>query len=132
MLGPHCHQHAWHAWHADLWRLRLPELEEPNEHRAAPPNPEFASFMEELTSPDGGDQTIEKLVGVYRVLVLHRLAAYIDVLLGGSHGVTGEGTLGGRPRIQAPPKAVLGSALRAKWEAEGRDPKAKLTEATAG
>ena len=185
LLGPHCYQHAWHA---DLWRLRLPELKEPNEHRAAPPNPEFASFMEELTSPGEGDQTIEKLVGVYRVLVPHLLAVYtfhqkvtsdivdaptvrilgfmlddlhtqlvegemmiqdlarsmelrrragdwqthLDVLLGGSHGVTGEGTLGGRPRIQAPPKAVLGPALRAKWEAEGRDPKAKLTEATPG
>ena len=28
MLGPHCYQHAWHA---DLWRLRLPELREANE-----------------------------------------------------------------------------------------------------
>ena len=54
------------------------------------------------------------------------------MLLAGSHGVAGEGTLGGRPKIAGPPKAVLGSALRAKWEAEGRDPKSKLTEATAG
>ena len=185
MLGPHCYQHAWHA---DLWRLRLPELKEPDENRASPPNPAFAAFMEELTSPDDGDLTVEKLVGVYRVLVPHLLAVYtfhqkvtsdivdaptvrilgfmladlhtqlaegemmiqdlassmelrrragdwqthLDVLLAGSHGVTGEGTLGGRSKIQAPPKAVLGSALRAKWEAEGRDPKAKLAEATAG
>src|SRR5690606_20124349 len=140
--------------------------------------------MEELTSPDDGDQTVEKLVGVYRVLVPHLLAVYtfhqkvtsdivdaptvrilgfmladlhtqlvegemmiqdlantmelrrragewqthLGVLLAGSRGVAGEGTLGGRPKIQAPPKAVLGSALRAKWEAEGRDPKAKLAE----
>jgi len=185
MLGPHCYQHAWHA---DLWRQRLPELKEPVEHRAEPANPAFAAFMEELTSPDEGDQTIEKLVGVYRVLVPHLLAVYtfhqkvtsdivdaptvrilgfmladlhtqiaegemmiqdlarsealrrragdwqthLDVLLAGSGGVAGEGTLGGRPKIQAPPKAVLGPALRAKWDAEGRNPKAKLAEASSG
>src|SRR3546814_13608780 len=73
MLGPHCDQHAWHA---DLWRLRLPELKEPNEHRAEPPNEAFVSFMDELTSPEDGEQTIEKLVGIYRVLVPHLLATY--------------------------------------------------------
>lgn len=173
MLGPHCYQHAWHA---DLWRLRLPELKEPNEHRAEPPNEAFVSFMDELTSPEEGEQTIEKLVGIYRVLVPHLLATYtfhrkvtsdivdaptvrilgfmlddlhtqiaegemmiqdlardpqlrrragdwqthLDVLLAGSGGVAGERTLGGRPKIQAPPKAVLGAALRAKREGDGR------------
>lgn len=73
MLGPHCYQHAWHA---DLWRQRLPELREANEHRAEPPNDAFAEFMHELTSPDDADATIEKLVGVYRVLVPHLLAVY--------------------------------------------------------
>ena len=73
MLGPICYQHAWHA---DLWRLRLPELRENDEDRAAPPNPEFATFMEQLTSPEAPDQTIEKLVGIYRVLVPHLLATY--------------------------------------------------------
>jgi len=73
MLGPACYQHAWHA---DLWRLRLPELRENNESRAEPPNEEFAEFMRELTSPDDPDMTVEKLVGVYRVLVPHLLATY--------------------------------------------------------
>ena len=73
MLGPHCYQHAWHA---DLWRQRLPELREANEDRAEPANDEFAHFMAELTSPDDADLTIEKLVGVYRVLVPHLLAVY--------------------------------------------------------
>jgi hypothetical protein len=73
MLGPHCYQHAWHA---DLWRTRLPELREANEHRAEPANDAFATFMQELTSPDDPDATIEKLVGVYRVLVPHLLATY--------------------------------------------------------
>ncbi len=73
MLGPHCYQHAWHA---DLWRQRLPELREANEHRAEPANEAFAEFMTELMSPDDPDATVEKLVGVYRVLVPHLLAVY--------------------------------------------------------
>src|SRR3546814_14823053 len=32
--------------------------------------------MDELTSPEDGEQTIEKLVGIYRVLVPHLLATY--------------------------------------------------------
>jgi hypothetical protein len=73
LLGPHCYQHAWHA---DLWRQRLPELREPNEDRAEPANDDFVRFMDELTSPGDADQTIEKLVGVYRVMVPHLLAVY--------------------------------------------------------
>jgi hypothetical protein len=73
MFGPHCYQHAWHA---DLWRARLPELRETREDRAEPVNEAFETFMTELTSPDGPDETIEKLVGVYRVLVPHLLATY--------------------------------------------------------
>lgn len=165
LLGPHCYQHAWHA---DLWRLRLPELREANEHRAEPANDAFAEFMAELTSPEDSDSTIEKLVGIYRVLVPHLLATYsyhqrvtsdivdaptvrilgfiladdveqlicgemmiqdlarsaklrtragkwqthLDVLLAKSGGVAGEGTLGGRSKIVAPSRAVLGVALR--------------------
>ena len=169
MFGPHCYQHAWHA---DLWRLRLPELREADEDRAEPANEDFVRFVEELTSPDDADATIEKLVGVYRVLVPHLLATYtfhqkvtsdivdaptvrilgfmladdmnqlvegemmiqdlarsealreragkwqthLDVLLARSGGVCGADTLGGRPRIVMPPKAVLGPALRARRE----------------
>ena len=184
ILGPHCYQHAWHA---DLWRQRLPELREPNEDRAEPANDSFAAFMQELTSPEDPDATIEKLVGVYRVLVPHLLATYsfhqrvtsdiadaptvrilkfmidddveqlicgemliqdlartaklrtragkwqthLDVLLAKSGGVAGEHTLGGRPRIVTPPKAVLGAALREQREALGsrRVPKASASKA---
>lgn len=73
LLGPHCYQHAWHA---DLWRSRLPELRESSEDRSEPPNEEFERFLKELTEPDDPDYTIEKLVGVYRVLVPHLLAVY--------------------------------------------------------
>jgi hypothetical protein len=73
ILGPHCYQHAWHA---DLWRQRLPELREADGDRAEPANEEFARFMAELTSPDDIDLTIEKMVGVYRVMLPHLLAVY--------------------------------------------------------
>jgi hypothetical protein len=59
-----------------LWRLRLPELREANEDRAEPANEDFQRFMQELTSPNDADLTIEKLVGIYRVLVPHLLAVY--------------------------------------------------------
>jgi len=73
MLGPHCYQHAWHA---DLWRQRLPELKEANEDRSEPANDAFVTFMDELTSPEDPDLTVEKLAGIYRVLVPHLLAVY--------------------------------------------------------
>ena len=189
MLGPHCYQHAWHA---DLWRQRLPELREANENRAEPANDAFAEFMTELTSPEDADATIEKLVGIYRVLVPHLLATYsfhqrvtsdivdaptvrilkfmidddveqlicgemmiqdlartaklrtragtwqthLDVLLAKSGGVAGERTLGGRPQVVKPPRAILGAALREQREKQaGTEPakaKPRAAKAKAG
>src|SRR5438067_8931036 len=73
-LGTHCYKHAWHA---DLWNKRLPELREMNTDRlTVPPNDEFVAFMDAVTAPEGPGETIEKLVGVYRVLIPHKIAAY--------------------------------------------------------
>ena len=73
-LGTHCYKHAWHA---DLWNKRLPELREMNTERlTAPPNDDFVAFMDAITEPEGPDQTLEKLVGVYRVLIPHKISAY--------------------------------------------------------
>src|SRR5688500_9216876 len=73
-LGTHCYHHAWHA---ELWNKRLPELREMNTERlTVPPNDELVTFVEALTEPEGPDLTIEKLVGVYRVLIPHKIAAY--------------------------------------------------------
>jgi hypothetical protein len=36
----------------------------------------MVAFMEAVTAPEAPDQTIEKLVGVYRVLIPHKIAAY--------------------------------------------------------
>jgi hypothetical protein len=72
-LGTHCYKHAWHA---ELWHKRLPELREMNPDRLTQPaNDAMVAFMEAVTAPEAPDQTIEKLVGVYRVLIPHKIAA---------------------------------------------------------
>ncbi len=66
-----------HAWHAELWHKRLPELREMNPDRLTePPNDEIVAFIDAMTEPEAPELTIEKLVGVYRVLIPHKIAAY--------------------------------------------------------
>jgi hypothetical protein len=73
-LGTHCYKHAWHA---ELWHKRLPELREMNPERlTVAANDGVAAFMEAVAAPTDPMQTIEKLVGVYRVLIPHKIAAY--------------------------------------------------------
>ena len=73
-LGTHTYKHAWHA---ELWHKRLPELREMNPDRLTQPaNEAIVEFMEAMTEPEGPGATIEKLVGVYRVLLPHKIAAY--------------------------------------------------------
>ena len=73
-LGTHCYHHAWHA---ELWHKRLPELREMNPDRLTKPaNDEVAAFVAAVTEPEAPEQTIEKLVGVYRVLIPRKIAAY--------------------------------------------------------
>ena len=73
-LGTHTYHHAWHA---ELWHKRLPELREMNPDRLTlPANDAMVRFVEALTEPEAADQTIEKLVGVYRVFIPHFIAAY--------------------------------------------------------
>jgi hypothetical protein len=73
-LGTHTYHHAWHA---ELWHKRLPELREMNPDRlTVPANDDVVAFFDALTEPEAPEQTIEKLVGVYRVLLPHKIAAY--------------------------------------------------------
>jgi hypothetical protein len=46
------------------------------ERLTKPANDAVVVFMDTLTEPEAADQTIEKLVGVYRVLIPHKIAAY--------------------------------------------------------
>jgi len=81
-LGTHTYRHAWHA---ELWHKRLPELREMNPDRlTVPANDDVVTFMEAVTEPEAPEQTIEKLVGVYRVLIPHKIAAYTYHLNGTS------------------------------------------------
>lgn len=73
-LGTHCYHHAWHA---ELLNKRLPELREMKPERLTlPPNDEMVAFVAALTEPEAPELTLEKLVGVYRVLIPHKIAAY--------------------------------------------------------
>jgi hypothetical protein len=73
-LGTHCYKHAWHA---ELWHKRLPELREMNPDRlTVPANDAVVTFMDAVTEPEAPELTIEKLVGVYRVLIPRKIAAY--------------------------------------------------------
>jgi len=72
-LGTHTYHHAWHA---DLWNKRLPELREMNTERLTVPAEGMEEFIAAMTEPEDQDQTIEKLVGVYRVLIPHLISAY--------------------------------------------------------
>jgi len=81
-LGTHTFHHAWHA---DLFRKRLPELREMKPERLiVPANDELVAFVEAMTEPEDADLTIEKLVGVYRVLIPHKIACYTYHLNGTS------------------------------------------------
>src|SRR5205823_2920832 len=73
-LGTHCYHHAWHS---ELWHKRLPELREMNPDRlCVPANDAMVAFVDAMTEPEAPELTIEKLVGVYRVLIPHKIAAY--------------------------------------------------------
>ncbi|KAA0235097.1 MAG: hypothetical protein JJLCMIEE_01480 [Acidimicrobiales bacterium] len=73
-LGTHCYHHAWHA---ELFHKRLPELREMDPDRlTVAPNDGIVAFFDALTEPEAPDLTIEKLVGVYRVLIPRKIAAY--------------------------------------------------------
>ena len=74
VLGRHTYHHAWHS---ELWHKRLPELREMNPERlTVPANDDFAAFVDAVREPEAPELTIEKLVGVYRVLIPHKIAAY--------------------------------------------------------
>ena len=73
-LGTHCYKHAWHA---ELWHKRLPELREMNPDRLTKPaNDGDGALRRRDDRARGPELTIEKLVGVYRVFIPHFIAAY--------------------------------------------------------
>jgi hypothetical protein len=69
-------RHVWdNAQHADAWGKRLPEL------RAAaqvsePANPRLVAFLDAVEAAERPEQTIERVVAIYRVLKPHLLVTY--------------------------------------------------------
>ncbi len=73
-LGVHCHHHAFHV---ELWHKRLQELVNVDPERlTVAPGPEIEQLMGALGDPTASGDTIEKLVGVYRVVLPAVIAAY--------------------------------------------------------
>jgi hypothetical protein len=73
-------RHVWDlAQHADAFGKRLPELRA-QAQTSEPPNARLVAFMDALEEPEQPHQTVERLVGVYRVLKPHVLAVYLDHL----------------------------------------------------
>jgi hypothetical protein len=69
-------RHVWdNAQHADLWGKRLPELRAPAQV-SEPANARLVAFMDALEAAEAPAQTIERVVGVYRVLKPQLLATY--------------------------------------------------------
>jgi hypothetical protein len=82
VLGRHAYHHAWHA---ELWHKRLPELREMNQDRmTVPPNDDYVAFIDAVREPEAPETTIEKLTGVYRVLIPRMIAVYTYHLNGTS------------------------------------------------
>lgn len=66
-----------HAWHAELWEERLPAPPGPGAGGlVAPADDDVAAFLEAVAEPEDPGRTVEKLVGVYRVLIPRTVAAY--------------------------------------------------------
>jgi hypothetical protein len=79
-------RHVWdNAQHADLWGKRLPELRA-GAQVSEPANPRLVAFMDALEAAEAPGQTIERVVGVYRVLKPQLLATY-EAHLAGANAV---------------------------------------------
>lgn len=70
-----------HAWHAELWQGLLPTAHEVRpEQFLVPPDDELTALVEALTAPTDAAHTIEKLAGVYRVVLPHLIATHTSHL----------------------------------------------------
>lgn len=73
-IAAHAHHHGWHA---ELWHTRLPRFgDHTEESLVAPAHEGWQTLMTAVSEPEGPSTTIEKLVGVYRVLLPRKIATY--------------------------------------------------------
>ncbi len=92
-------RHVWDcAQHADLWGRRLPELRSPA-HQGEPPSAEFARLVALIESRQARHESVERVVGIYRVLKPHLMTAY-ETHLGEAN-----------PVYEPPTRRILGRCL---------------------
>ena len=74
LLSMHAREHAWHS---ELWAERLPQARglPPGEPAVRAPE-RLKAFFEAFAGPEAPEQTVERLAGVYRLLVPRCVAAY--------------------------------------------------------
>lgn len=81
-LGAHSHHHAWHA---ELWERRLPAAGGLSAEQVTLPSGDgLEAFFGALAEAEGAERTIEKLTGVYRVLLPRKIAVYTRALASAS------------------------------------------------
>ena len=81
-VATHCHHHAWHA---ELFDRRLPGAGDLRpEVLTVPPAEGLVAFFDALAEAQGAEATIEKLTGVYRVLLPRKITAYAHHLASAS------------------------------------------------
>jgi hypothetical protein len=69
-------RHVWdNAQHADAWGKRLPELRA-TAQVSEPANPRLVAFLDAIEDAERPEQTVERVVAIYRVLKPHLLATY--------------------------------------------------------
>lgn len=74
MMGRHVHLHAWHA---KLWRKRLPELwDRDTSTLVGPADDAVTVLFDELAGLRDPDRSLERVVAHYKVVVPHLLTAY--------------------------------------------------------
>jgi len=79
-------RHVWdNAQHADLWGRRLPELRAAA-HVSEPASDRLVALMDAVEALERPDQTVERVVAVYRVLKPQLLATY-EAHLGSANAV---------------------------------------------
>ena len=66
-----------HAWHAALWQDLLPRGGEPRaDGLTAPPSTGAEAVLDAVAAPTAAELSVEKLVGVYRVVLPRQVATY--------------------------------------------------------
>ncbi|MDQ6616771.1 MAG: hypothetical protein M3083_18995 [Actinomycetota bacterium] len=65
-----------HAWHASLWRQRLPQLHELPTEQLVAPAADRPGLVAMMTALQSSPTTIEKVAAVYRVVLPHQVDAY--------------------------------------------------------